>query len=130
MCQSVEILVGFHLQETKSKTLFERFNQSSTGQAAKKINDGVGKIVQYEAEHSNTNQCCSPQACIPILPEVLQLCLSGGFCTPNFEVRLLSCILTMATGSQPLPHCGTVPHCGTAALHNLCKPLSRHSSTA
>lgn len=75
-------------EATKSQTLSQRFDQSTTGKAVKTISPGV-TAIEKETQSQDQNACCTPSACIPIFADILQLCVSGGFCTPNFEVHTL-----------------------------------------
>ena len=95
---------NMRLQATKSQTLSQRFDQSTTGKAVKTISPGV-TAIEKETQSQDQNACCTPSACIPFFADILQLCVSGGFCTPNFEV-----------GCCSGPHHSHLVHCRTTSV--------------
>ncbi len=112
---------NMQLQATKSQTLSQRFTQSTAGKTVKTISPGVTAIVK-ETQSQDQNACCTPTFCIPIFADILQLCLSGGFCIPNFEVGCCSGPPTIAIWCV-----AELLHCGTRCVYACCQDMQKAS---
>ena len=81
----------------KSERLAQRFFDSKSGKLLNKTNSDL-KEIQAKEQADLQNKCCTPSACIEIVPELLEMCVKGGFCSPNFEVCPL--VFSKATESS------------------------------
>lgn len=79
------------LQKYQLQSIVKKFKASLVGRALQDISTAnttaanIRRDIKQLVEPSNI--CCTPRVCIPIVPELLSVCVKGGFCTPNFEVR-------------------------------------------